>query len=547
MLPFSVTDGDKDAAAGSLTITVNDDTPTAGTGVRAEHLVNGNFQDTAATNWAYGGNYGLVATVVKGWDISSAGGPNGAAGSQIRLERPNSGFNGIITPDGRPYVDLEATPGDIVLSQDVQGLNAGQSYILQFDLAAHEVSSTGLEVLWNGKMVGVFAGAQLMKTLSLQLTAEAGTNTVSFRETGSKDREGSYLHDIHLYEDPRVGAGLEQALGGEEPGNLVISIAGVPLAAGADGWRGGQFAKAVDFLDAPAVKVLDANGGVHDVTWSGTVDASVAGKATLVGQALIGGVMTTVLTVSVLENGSLEYVQAAPLFHPPGGASDGSLPLVFHYEVTDFDGDSTGAQTATFIITDDAPIAAKDAASVHIGGDIGETITGNVLANDHPGVDGGFVQFIKVDGKVYTYNESTHQITGGGLSLNGDTLSLKTALGRASSPFIWRVRWGPFGDYSYVSPLSPGAAGKSELISYGLLDHDGDHSSASLSIGLTAQPLQSAALDILEKSLDMHASSGALLAALAPAAGDDIVLGDLVFSGSVAGGPANDVLLDLTG
>ena len=66
-LPFTVSDGDKDSASGSLVINVNDDLPTAGTGARAEHLVNGNFEDTAGTNWKPGGDYGPYATVVKAW------------------------------------------------------------------------------------------------------------------------------------------------------------------------------------------------------------------------------------------------------------------------------------------------------------------------------------------------------------------------------------------------------------------------------------------------------------------------------------------------
>ena len=327
-------------------------------------------------------------------------------------------------------------------------------------------------MLWNGQVVGTFVGTQMMKALSLQLTAQDGVNTVSFRETGSKDREGSYLHDIHLYDDPRVGAGLEHVLAGDSPKPLTIAIAGVPIASGADGWRGGEFGKAVDFTQAPALKVIDASGIVHDVTWAATVDDFVAGRASLVGQALIGGVMTTVITVSVLENGPLEYVQTAALYHPPGTTSDGSTPLVFHYAVSDGDGDSTATQTATFIVTDDTPLALADKAAVHVVA-MPPARRGQRADQRSSGRGRGLDPLDKIDGKTYTYDDASHHITGGGLNVSGDTLSVTTALGGTLTFQFADSGSAHAGDYSYVSPLSLTSVGKSEVFSYRLVDHDG--------------------------------------------------------------------------
>jgi T1SS-143 domain-containing protein len=366
---YTAVDGDGDRASGSLTVTVNDDTPVAGTPERIDHIVNGDFLDTTQSVWGAGGVYGLESSKVLGWTLASTGETGGATGDQVRLERPESGYNGVVTSDGKPYVDLEATPGNIVLSQTVSGLTAGQGYVLQFDLAAHSPSSTGLEVIWNGQVIGSFHGGETFKTISLEVFGQAGDNTVSFRETGAPDLEGSYLHGIHLYEDPTTAAGSEAVLAAAAPADLVITAAGVPLASGADGWRGGSFAKAIDFLDAPAVKVIDTgNGSIQSVTWQSTVDASDPGHATLVGKALIGGVMSTVITVAVNADGSVTYDQSAPLYHAPGTSDDGSTALTFKYTATDADGDPTSVQKATFVVTDDAPIAVQDVASVTVGG-----------------------------------------------------------------------------------------------------------------------------------------------------------------------------------
>src|SRR5690606_8424117 len=99
-----------------------------------------------------------------------------------------------------PMVDLEATPGNVEISQDIPGLVEGQVYALSFEMG-RSGNDGELEVYWNGALVGSYVpGSGLMQTVGLDLVAGPGTNTLSFKEVGSNagNNTGTYLANISL-------------------------------------------------------------------------------------------------------------------------------------------------------------------------------------------------------------------------------------------------------------------------------------------------------------------------------------------------------------
>jgi YD repeat-containing protein len=143
------------------------------------------------------------------------------------------------------------TPGNMIVSQSVTGLNAGQTLQLDFDYANRTGTSSGtFEVLWNGTVVDtVVDGNSVMKTKTLALTAMAGTNMLGFRGAGAADDAGASLDNVRLRLTQPISA----------PGNMAISQTINNLAAG----------QQLQLLFDHANRTGSASGG-FDVYWNGT-------------------------------------------------------------------------------------------------------------------------------------------------------------------------------------------------------------------------------------------------------------------------------------
>ena len=151
-------DGDAVTLAGGASVTVIDDVPVA-TGNLIE---NGNFTNGPFTPEFYGGvttetdgSGGLVWLLATSSEASPS---NQAQPGFIQLEQVHNGYLGSFMPNGAPMVDMDATPGDIQLSQAVHGVTTGQTYQLEFWTAASTPPgdpgpTAVLDVLWGGQIV----------------------------------------------------------------------------------------------------------------------------------------------------------------------------------------------------------------------------------------------------------------------------------------------------------------------------------------------------------------------------------------------------------
>lgn len=211
-LVTTVTDGDGDHA--SLPVQVNlignensfvafdDDGPKPLSIAAANGAVNGLFFDGfVPNNDAWGAGSGINNSGTAGaWHIATS--PYEGA-STIQLERVGDNYRGSDSPTNSVMVDLEATPGNVQVSQDLT-LTPGAVYHLTFEIGAANnpgiADSAKLEVFWNGTSVGIYTPTSgVMQTISIDVTAAGANNQLTFREVGEAgDNTGTFLANVRL-------------------------------------------------------------------------------------------------------------------------------------------------------------------------------------------------------------------------------------------------------------------------------------------------------------------------------------------------------------
>ncbi|AWC21143.1 Poly(beta-D-mannuronate) C5 epimerase 2 [Aminobacter sp. MSH1] len=199
-------DGDGDTTSATVNvgnvIKFQDDGPKL-TVTAPQSVANGLFIDGfTGNNGAWGTGSGTAATgQAAGWKIEAS--ETGGAGTVV-LEKVADGYLGADSATNSVMVDLEATPGNIQISQTISGLTTGESYGLSFEIGAANGTAAGsaqLEVIWNGQVVGVYQPTPgPMQTIVINVPAIGGNNdTLEFREVGtSGDNTGTYLANVKL-------------------------------------------------------------------------------------------------------------------------------------------------------------------------------------------------------------------------------------------------------------------------------------------------------------------------------------------------------------
>ncbi len=232
LFEYTVTDKDGDSVKGTGAIDINDAAPSiAGDAHAVNLLANGDFRSTAATwhpeGWDNLGSAGSANSDI-GWKVEGTGGA-------VQLERVSDTYFGMTTSNGAPMVDLGASPGNTTISQQITGLAAGETYTLKFDFGAPVPESARLEVFWNGVSVGIYEPGKAMVTEIAALTAQAGTNTITFQEIGDdSDPHGTYLANISLTKGVDVPVFTGSA--GEDDKTIAFDLAaGKQFTYGADG------------------------------------------------------------------------------------------------------------------------------------------------------------------------------------------------------------------------------------------------------------------------------------------------------------------------
>jgi Ca2+-binding RTX toxin-like protein len=230
-------------------------------------LVNGSFEQAG------------TVTVTGSWGRGTAALPGWTKTNSQDYELMLSGYGGVAASDGSYWLDLESgggTGSNMVVSQAVAGLAAGQVLILTFDHANRtSATSGGFELWWNGALVLTVASTgKTMQSKSLELVALAGDNVVTFKGLGTTDGPGASIDNVRLFATQGAAAG-QDVLDGGDGNDLVDGGGGADLlsgGAGADVFRfdsgdtgtGGGADRIADFLpgtDRIDLSAIDADSG----------------------------------------------------------------------------------------------------------------------------------------------------------------------------------------------------------------------------------------------------------------------------------------------
>jgi len=158
-------------------------------------IVNGSFEDTSgldSTIYGYKGTGG-----VPGWTTSN---PD----NEVDLHTLRGG---VAPADGEYWADLDQSPGNIILGQDVAGVEAGQLYTLTFSAGDHESFDNTFQVIWNGQTVDIDGsnivdpvdGGMQEYTVTLEGGTGDGSNRLEFKGLGAGDRRGVSIDDVQMY------------------------------------------------------------------------------------------------------------------------------------------------------------------------------------------------------------------------------------------------------------------------------------------------------------------------------------------------------------
>lgn len=201
-------------------------------GPQSDNLIlNGSFEDVT----------GLTQT---GYGFRGDGAiPNWTADPFSEIDIHNDGRGGVPATDGNNWLDLEASPGNARIGQDVAGVQNGEIYTLTFDAGdgANLPGSTGenlLNVYWGGELVGKIDPPQGgMQTYTFEVTGGAGdgTNRLEFEGLGSGDDNfGASVDSVSLV-GPVVATGGDDILIGGTGNDVIFGEAGDDLIIGGDG------------------------------------------------------------------------------------------------------------------------------------------------------------------------------------------------------------------------------------------------------------------------------------------------------------------------
>jgi Ca2+-binding RTX toxin-like protein len=171
-------------------------------------ILNGSFEDHGAATGDTSFAWGKQTADMAGW----------ARINPRSFEALGSG-SGVTPSDGTYALDMTAgtgTDGKMVVSQVLTSLASGQNLTLTFD-AARSIAAGGaaLQVFWNGTLVQEYSSiAATMGTLSLNLVAQAGANTLTFKSAGGPDEAGVVLDNVQLYGTASLTGGNDRLVGG---------------------------------------------------------------------------------------------------------------------------------------------------------------------------------------------------------------------------------------------------------------------------------------------------------------------------------------------
>lgn len=227
-------EGDDSIQGNSGDDTLNGDDPDEGTVVSGNLIFNGSFEITSGMTTT---GYGFVSEDgnAPGWTDANDG----------EIDFHNDDRGGINPTDGDNWLDLEASPGNGRIGQDVDGIQDGETYRLTFDAGdKSDEPQTGsgenlIEVYWGGELIAVVdpeAGQMDEYTFEVIGGAGDGSDRLEFVGTGDLDNFGASIDNVELVQlAGEPGEGGDDTLKGGSGDDLIDGQGGDDYAEGGSG------------------------------------------------------------------------------------------------------------------------------------------------------------------------------------------------------------------------------------------------------------------------------------------------------------------------
>ncbi len=367
---FRATDADGDAITGSFRVTVDDDTPVIG------HPQDRTVDEDGLAGGLAGGAGDVAGEItLQNGDLAIRWGadsdnvnPNGgvSVAGHVDGDRAVTFAPGIAPPAG-------LTSSGIAVAYEISNdgtlltayRNSAGSY---YDGEGHVATAKDDARVFTVSLSDSGSGSysfQLVGALDHQPGGDENDVDLTFKFVAT-DSDGDRATDcftVKIDDDTPTAADVSLAAHSEAALTDALVITGnvtAAVAPGADGFRGGSFATAVTFTDAPTdLSVIDVTSReTHAVTFDLANPVRSGAEITLRGYADVNGArdgMAPVIELVLNADGSVAYRQFQPLRHGEGGADDDARTLSFGYTVSDRDGDATAPQAISVTIQDEGP------------------------------------------------------------------------------------------------------------------------------------------------------------------------------------------------
>jgi Ca2+-binding RTX toxin-like protein len=179
--------------------------------IGAQLIVNGSFEDAGATADNVTQYFGLITTDLPGWKLSDS--------RVIQLVNSSAGLTGLT---GTLGIDLDDTFENRTIRQEFTTLVAGDNVSVSFNFGSYAGNASGgFEVLWNGNVVRTVTtlSTAMAAASAINLIAQSGKNTLSFRALGAVDGQGAVIDNVSVIRTGSAdnligGAGSDRLLGG---------------------------------------------------------------------------------------------------------------------------------------------------------------------------------------------------------------------------------------------------------------------------------------------------------------------------------------------
>lgn len=140
---------------------------------------------------------------VTGWGWRAMGEYGGwtAVSDTQAFEIIRSGYAGVVSPDGRNMLDLDASPGNLGIGRTLDDLTPGRTHTVSFN-AADIRSTNAVNVYFGGQLIGTAdPNGTAMTGYSFDFVAGSGdgSNQLVLQGIGPLDNVGVYIHGIEVY------------------------------------------------------------------------------------------------------------------------------------------------------------------------------------------------------------------------------------------------------------------------------------------------------------------------------------------------------------